>query len=104
MITVTDTTTSATYTATYPIVVEWNAVSGTYTAANLLAAEVNVAIDNGLWYLHAAMDRTTVTNANKSVVVPVGGWDGGLGNGCLKPADIHVLQFRRSRRHQCSGL
>jgi hypothetical protein len=83
VITVTDTTKSTVVaTGNYPVVVEWNAVSGTFTAANLLQAKVNGAIDNGLWYLHTAMDRATTTNAN-SVVVPWGGWDGQLGNGCL---------------------
>src|ERR1019366_8355038 len=88
VITVTDTTTSTVVaTGNYPVVVEWNAASGAFTAANLLSAKVNVAIDNGLWYLHTAMDRTTTTNAI-SVVVPWGGWDGTLGNGCLAGGEV----------------
>jgi hypothetical protein len=72
VITVTDVTNPANYTGNYYIVVQ----------ANTLQASVNQAIDNGLWFLHTVMDRETTVNAD-SQVIPWGGWDGGLGAGCL---------------------
>ena len=63
VLTVTDTTTPATYTANYPVIVQ----------GNTLASRVNVAVDNGLWYLHQTMWRGTSSNN-----VPWGGWDQSL--------------------------
>jgi large repetitive protein len=63
VVTVTDTNTSATYTGNYAIALE----------PNNLQAEVNIAIDNGLWYLHTAMWRNTDTIF--STGTPWGGWD-----------------------------
>ncbi|MGD0842506.1 MAG: hypothetical protein ABSA32_15250, partial [Candidatus Acidiferrales bacterium] len=47
VVTVTDTNTSATYTANYYVIQQ----------ANSLASRVDVAIDSGLWYLHQNMWR-----------------------------------------------
>ena len=63
VVTVTDTTNPATYTGTYPILLQ----------ANNLAARVNIAIDNGLWYLHKSMWRGT----DSATTTPWGGWDAG---------------------------
>lgn len=71
VITVTDTTTSTVVgTAIYYIIVQQND----------LQARVNVAIDNGLWFLHTTMERGTTPNAS-SVQIPYGGWDGAI-QGC----------------------
>lgn len=70
VLTVTDTTNPATYTGNYYVVVQ----------ANTLTSRVNMAVDNGLWYLHKTMWRETTTNsANQPVAW--GGWDT-VGHGC----------------------
>lgn len=56
VVTVTDTTTSATYTGNYLVIQE----------ANVLSSKVNVAIDWGLWYMHASMYHPTATTGNWS--------------------------------------
>lgn len=76
VITVTDTTTSKSFTGNYYIIVQ----------PTKLEWSVNQAIDAGLWFLHTSMDRATTTNAN-SQTVAWGGWDGSLGNGCLSSYD-----------------
>jgi hypothetical protein len=63
VLTVNDITTSTSYTGNYPVIVQ----------ANTLASRVNVAIDNGLWYLHLTMWHGTSLNS-----VPWGGWDEAL--------------------------
>ena len=83
ILTVTDTTTSTSYTGNYPVVVQ----------ANTLTSRVNMAIDNGLWYLHTSMWRSdsismpyapTTNNDDyydavhkkaQAIAVPIGGWD-----------------------------
>lgn len=81
VVTVTDTTTPATYTANYPIALQ----------ANNLQARVNIAIDNGLWYLHTTMWRNTDTVFGTGT--PWGGWESNAGsgpctytNGCINAA------------------
>ncbi|HEV2423869.1 MAG TPA: hypothetical protein VGZ29_03470 [Terriglobia bacterium] len=58
--------------------------SGTYLVlmqANTLAARVDVAIDNGLWYMHQTMWRSTTTVGSNTV--NWGGWDSESGStGC----------------------
>ena len=76
VLTVTDTTTSTSSSQNYYVIVQ----------ANSLTTRVNMAIDNGLWYMHTTMDRTTTVNAN-SQTITIGGWDGQLGNGCLESYD-----------------
>ncbi len=70
-VTVTDTTTNQTGSATYPVILE----------ANTLTSRVNVAIDSGLWYMHQTEWRgTTVVSGN---TVNWGGWDYSSGSpGC----------------------
>jgi hypothetical protein len=80
VVTVTDTTNPASYTGNYPIILQ----------ANNLQARVNIAIDNGLWYLHSTMWR----NTDSATGTPWGGWDNGSGsaacggyfNGCINSA------------------
>jgi hypothetical protein len=62
-VTVTDTTTGQSGSNTYLVLME----------ANTLSSRVDVAIDNGLWYLHQTMWRTN-TPANGQTV-NWGGWD-----------------------------
>ena len=62
-VTVTDTNNSNTGSATYFVIME----------ANTLASRVNVAIDNGLWYMHQTMWRQN-SPANGQTV-NWGGWD-----------------------------
>ena len=64
----TDTTTPATHTGSYYLIVQPTSLQTT----------VNQAIDAGLWYLHTTMDRATTTNGN-SQTVAWGGWDGWIG-------------------------
>ncbi len=71
VLTVSDVTNPAAYTGNYYLIVQ----------PTSLASSVNQSIDAGLWYLHTTMDRTT-TPVN-SLPVPIGGWDGTLGNGCV---------------------
>jgi uncharacterized protein (TIGR03437 family) len=72
VVTVTDTTNNQTATGQYPIVVQ----------ASTLQTRVNVAIDNGLWYLHKTMWRGNTTNPD-SQTIPWGGWDTAAGSpGC----------------------
>lgn len=71
VLTVTDATTPASYTGNYYVVVQ----------ANTLTARVNMAVDNGLWYLHRTMWRETTTNS-ASQQVPWGGWDTNGGHNC----------------------
>ncbi len=62
-VTVTDTTNPATGSAKYYVTQQ----------KNILSSRVNVAIDNGLWYMHQTMWRNTTTvNSN---TVNWGGWD-----------------------------
>src|SRR5438552_18871255 len=49
--------------------------------ANNLTSNVNVAIDEGLWYLHKTMQRYTV-----NVTSFQGGWDNMAPGGCGFPA------------------
>jgi hypothetical protein len=71
VVTVTDTNTSAKYTGNYPIALQ----------ANNLQARVDIAIDNGLWYLHTSMWRGTDTVFGTGT--PWGGWDANSGStGC----------------------
>lgn len=83
VVTVTDTNTSATYTGNYQIALQ----------PNNLQARVNIAIDNGLWYLHTSMWRNNDTVFGTST--PWGGWDASAGNGgcsgtytCLNAAGL----------------
>ncbi len=83
VVTVTDTTNPAVYTGNYPIALQ----------ANNLQARVNIAIDNGLWFLHTSMWRNTDTVFGTGT--PWGGWDGDTGAGsctgsyaCLNAAGI----------------
>ncbi len=71
VVTVTDTTNSTSGTANYYVT----------QSQNSLSARVNVAIDNGLWYMHKSMWRTD-SPANGQTV-NWGGWDaqGGAGSG-----------------------
>jgi hypothetical protein len=69
VVTVKDTTNPATYTGNYPVALQ----------ANNLQARVNIAIDNGLWFLHTSMWRNTDTIF--STGTPWGGWDGNAGAG-----------------------
>ena len=70
VITVTDTTTSATYTGNYYLIVE----------PNTLAAQVDQAIDGGLWYLHTTEERGSTTDPNSNTV-QYGSWDNDI-QGC----------------------
>ena len=81
VVTVTDTTTPAVYKGNYLIALQ----------ANNLQARVNIAIDNGLWYLHTSMWRGTDTILGTGT--PWGGWDANSGatactyvNGCIGSA------------------
>jgi hypothetical protein len=81
VVTVTDTNTSATYTASYYVIQQ----------ANNLASRVDVAIDSGLWYLHKNMWRCTNGSPSGCLTGGVygngtyGGWEcasyGGFYNG-----------------------
>lgn len=63
VVTVTDTTNPGSGTANYYVTQQ----------KNILSSRVNVAIDNGLWYMHQTMWRNTTTvNSN---TVNWGGWD-----------------------------
>lgn len=84
VVTVTDMTnpSNGPFTGNYPIALQ----------ANNLQARVNIAIDNGLWYLHTTMWRNTDTVFGTGT--PWGGWDddtgagscGGYVNGCIPSA------------------
>jgi large repetitive protein len=83
VVTVTDMTNSSNgpFTGSYPIALQ----------ANNLQARVNIAIDNGLWYLHTTMWRNTDTVFGTGT--PWGGWDADTGagscgyvNGCIDSA------------------
>jgi len=67
VVTVTDVTNPATFTGNYLIALQ----------ANNLQSRVNIAIDNGLWYLHTAMWR----NNDAATGTPWGGWDSNSGAG-----------------------
>jgi len=70
-VTVTDTTAGTSGSANYYVSQE----------ANNLASRVNVAIDRGLWYMHATMWRTNAPANGQTV--NWGGWDGQSGSpGC----------------------
>jgi hypothetical protein len=74
VVTVTDTHTSMTYTGSYLLALEPNTLQWT----------VNIAIDNGLWYLHQSMWRGTDTILGTGTAW--GGWDGNNGSpGCPTP-------------------
>lgn len=86
-VTVTDTTQHTSGTANYYLIQE----------ANNLASRVNVAIDDGLWYLHQTMWRNTTTVNSKTV--NWGGWDtetyacptvGGSAYACTYPGVINA--------------
>lgn len=70
-VTVTDTNTSQSGSANYPVIMQ----------PNTLTSRVNVAIDDGLWYMHQTEWRgTTTVNGNS---VNWGGWDYRTGSpGC----------------------
>jgi hypothetical protein len=80
VVTVTDVTTPSNgpFTANYPILLQ----------PNNLQARVNIAIDNGLWYLHSTMWRGTDSISANSpgpngTGTSWGGWDGNAGQtGC----------------------
>ena len=76
VVTVTDVTnpSNGPFTGTYRIIVE----------ANNLQSRVNIAIDNGLWYLHTAMWRTTDAGTG----TPWGGWDQLSGSGTCAGASV----------------
>ncbi len=107
VLTVTDTTTPATYTGKYYVIVQ----------GNTLTSRVNVAVDNGLWYLHETMWRSdssqvpaagTLQQGNnnnsddirkraQAAPIPLGGWDtlvfncptvNGSANSCAGAAGI----------------
>lgn len=67
VVTVTDVTNPATFTGNYPVALH----------ANNLQSRVNIAIDNGLWYLHTSMWR----NNDAATSTPWGGWDSNSGAG-----------------------
>src|ERR1017187_9426713 len=73
-VTVTDTTQSTSGTANYYLTQQCGPASASpCTPAAALQSKVNVAIDNGLWYLHRTMWRnSTVVGSN---TVQWGGWD-----------------------------
>jgi hypothetical protein len=79
-VTVTDTTQHTSGTANYYLIQGCGPASaapctpglGTPSAPGALASKVNVAIDDGLWYLHQTMWRNTTTVAP---IVNWGGWD-----------------------------
>jgi hypothetical protein len=86
-VTVTDTTQHTSGTANYYLIQE----------ANNLASRVNVAIDDGLWYLHQTMWRNTTTVSSNTV--NWGGWDtqtyacplvGGAAYACTYPGVINA--------------
>ena len=82
-VTVTDTNTAQTGSNTYLVLME----------ANTLASRVDVAIDNGLWYMHQTMWRGTTTVGTSTV--NWGGWDGESGSlGC---------QLQDGNAWDCSG-
>ncbi|WP_180539278.1 hypothetical protein [Nevskia soli] len=62
-VTVNDTTTNQSGSATYPVIME----------ANTLTSRVNVAIDFGLWYMHQTEWRSTTSVGSSTV--NWGGWD-----------------------------
>jgi len=73
-VTVTDTTQHTSGTANYYLIQECGQASASpCTPALALQARVNVAIDDGLWYLHQTMWRNTTTV--NSQTVNWGGWD-----------------------------
>lgn len=78
VLTITDTNTSEH--ASAPYLVQF------VTPCNL-SAQVNIAIDEGLWYLHKIMWRSTSGPTAGSVgAIPVGGWDYKAGSpGCAGP-------------------
>jgi len=73
-VTVTDATQNTSGTANYYVTQQCGPASvAPCTPANALTSKVNVAIDNGLWYLHRTMWRnSTVVGGN---TVQWGGWD-----------------------------
>ena len=86
-VTVTDTTQHTSGTANYYLIQE----------ANNLASRVNVAIDDGLWFLHQTMWRNTTTVSSNTV--NWGGWDtqtyacplvGGAAYACTYPGVINA--------------
>jgi hypothetical protein len=90
-VTVTDTTTTAQGSANYYVTQQ----------ANTLAARVNVAIDQGLWYMHQTMFRGTTTVGGNTV--NWGGWDTGctavngetydcLGYGSINAANVQAFE------------
>ncbi len=72
-VTVTDTTTNQKGSAKYYVIQESNSPSipANATVPSLVSAEVNVAIDKGLWYMHQTMWRNGL-NPNTATS---GGWD-----------------------------
>lgn len=84
VVTVKDTTTSTTYTANYPVALQ----------VNNLESRVNIAIDNGLWYLHTSMWR----GADSVTGTAWGGWDaGGACSGtytCLNAAGLDATNVQ----------
>jgi len=73
-VTVTDSTQHTSGTANYYVIQQCGPASASpCTPATALTSRVNVAIDNGLWYLHQTMWRnSTVVGVN---TVQWGGWD-----------------------------
>jgi len=99
-VTVTDTTQNTSGSANYYVIQECGPASGCATTPGqtppALASEVNVAIDNGLWYLHQTMWRNSTTVGSNTV--QWGGWDtqtyscptvGGAAYACSYPGVIN---------------
>jgi hypothetical protein len=107
-VTVTDTTQSTSGTAIYYLTQQCGPLSAApCTPANALTSRVNVAIDNGLWYLHQTMWRnSTVVGVT---TVQWGGWDtqsyacptvGGGAYACTYPG---VINAENVQAYEVSG-
>jgi len=112
-VTVTDTSQHTSGTANYYLIQECGPASAApCTPALALASRVNVAIDDGLWYLHQTMWRNSTTvNSN---TVQWGGWDtqtygcptvGGGAYACTGPGVINAsnVQAYEVSGHLASG-
>lgn len=119
-VTVTDSTQHTSGTANYYVVQQCGPASaspcvpglGTASAPGALASKVNVAIDNGLWYLHQTMWRNTTTVGVNTV--NWGGWDtqnyscptvGGDAYACTGPGVINAenVQAFEVSSHYATG-
>ena len=78
VLTITDTNTSESASAQYLV---------QFVSPCNLAAQVNIAIDEGLWYLHRIMWRSTSgQTAGSAGAILIGGWDIRAGStGCVSP-------------------